>query len=107
MRGFGGGNNMMAQAQRMQSLLAGLQEKMAQTEFEGSAANGAVTVTITGDSTCRRVHIDPAVVDTDDLGMLEDLLTLAFNNAQKNAKDQYDAMVRKTIPLPPGMKLPF
>ncbi len=108
MRGFGGGmGGLMAQAQKMQAKLAEVQEEIAKMEFEGEAANGAVKVVVTGKHVCKSVKIDPSVVDTDDLEMLEDLLLLAINNANERAKTTSEEMMNKAVPLPAGMKLPF
>ena len=108
MRGFGGGmGGLMAQAQKMQAKLAKVQEEIAAMEMEGEAGNGAVKVVITGKHQCQRVTIDPNVVDVDDVEMLEDLVQLAFNNAQTRLAEESEARMRREVPLPPGMKLPF
>ncbi len=105
---FGGGmGGLMAQAQKMQAKLAEIQEEIAQMDFEGQAANGAVKVTVSGKNVCRGIKIDPSVVDTDDMEMLEDLLVVAFNDAQERAKSYSEERMSKAVPLPPGMKLPF
>jgi DNA-binding YbaB/EbfC family protein len=49
-------------------------------EFEGTAAGGAVKVTMTGDLEVTSVTIDPEAVDPDDITMTEDLLVVAFND---------------------------
>ena len=108
MRGFGGGmGGLMAQAQKMQAKLATVQEEIAAMEIEGEAGNGAVKVTISGKHECRRIKIDPAVVDADDVEMLEDLVQLALNNAEKRLEEVSQSRLRSEVPLPPGMKLPF
>ena len=109
MRGFGGGGmgGLMAQAQKMQAKLAKVQEEIAAMEIDGEAGNGAVKVTVSGKHECRRVHIDPAAVDPDDIELLEDLVQLAFNNAEQRLEEISQARIRQEVPLPPGMKLPF
>ena len=74
------------------------------------AGAGLVTVTLSGKGTLRKIHIDRSVVDADDVALLEDLVTAAFNDA----KTKMDAMVAEKmseitggLQLPPGMKLPF
>ena len=101
MGGMGGMGGLMAQAQKMQQKLAKVQEELKQTEFTGEAANGAVKVVITGGHECRSIKIDPKVVD------LEDLVMLAFNNAQQTCRTESEAAMNKAVPLPAGMKLPF
>ena len=85
--GFGGGNmqQLMKQAQAMQRKLQEAQEEIAETEVTGSAAGGMVEVTMTGDKTPVSVTIKPEAVDPDDIEMLEDLITAAFNDASSQA----------------------
>lgn len=108
MRGFGGNmGGLMAQAQKMQAKLAKVQEEIAKMEIDGESAGGAVKVTITGKHECRRVQIDPSVVDPEDIEMLEDLVMLAFNNARTTLEEVSQARIQKEVPLPAGMKMPF
>ena len=104
MGGMGGMGGLMAQAQKKR---AKGQEELKQTEFTGEAANGAVKVVITGGHECRSIKIDPKVVDPEDIEMLEDLVMLAFNNAQQTCRTESEAAMNKAVPLPAGMKLPF
>ena len=111
MRGFGGGmgnmGGLMAQAQKMQAKLAKVQEEIATMEIAGEAGSGAVKVRINGKHQCVRISIDPSAVSPDDVEMLEDLVQLAFNNAQNRLAEVSEERMRKEVPLPPGMKLPF
>ena len=103
MRGFGGGmGGLMAQAQKMQAKIAKVQEEVA-----GESGGGAVKVVITGKHECKSVVIDPSVVDPEDVEMLQDLIQLAFNSAQTRLSEISEERMRKEVPLPPGMKLPF
>ena len=103
--GFGGGNqmqNLMKQAQKMQ-------EEIAQLEVTGESGAGLVKITINGAHNCRRIEIDPSLIE-DDKEMLEDLIAAAFNDAVRRAEElQKEKMASVTagMPLPPGMKLPF
>jgi len=86
-------NAMMQQAQRMQEELLKAQEEAKQKTAEGAAGGGMVTVTITGGLEVRRVKIDPAAVDPKDVGMLEDLVAAAVNQAIAKAQElQAEAM---------------
>ena len=105
MRGFGGGmGGLMAQAQKMQAKIAKVQEEIAAMEVAGESGGGAV---ITGKHECKSVVIDPSVVDPEDVEMLQDLIQLAFNSAQTRLSEISEERMRKEVPLPPGMKLPF
>ena len=103
-------SQMMKQAQEMQAKMAEIQARLDEAEITGAAGAGLITVTLTGKGTVRKIHIDPTVVDADDLAVLEDLVTAAFNDA----KIKMDALVAEKmsevtggLQLPPGMKLPF
>jgi DNA-binding YbaB/EbfC family protein len=71
----------MAQLGQMQERLAKAQEEMESRVAVGTAGGGAVSVEITGAYRVKSLKIDPEVVDADDLGMLEDLVTAAVNEA--------------------------
>ncbi len=103
-------SQMMKQAQEMQAKMAEIQARLDEAEITGAAGAGLITVTLSGKGTVRRIHIDPTMVDADDVAVLEDLVTAAFNDA----KIKMDALVAEKmsevtggLQLPPGMKLPF
>ena len=85
--GFGGGNMqaLMQQAKRMQEEALKNKEELDNTVFEGSASGGMVKVEVDGKYDMVSVKIDPAVVDPDDIEMLEDLIVAAFNDAKSKA----------------------
>ena len=91
--GFGGGNQMqqlMKQAQKMQEQMQKAQEELEQTEVEGSAGGGAVTVVMDGKKVVSSITIKPEIVDPDDVEMLEDLIMAAYNDALREAEDLYN-----------------
>lgn len=80
--GAGGGlGDLLAQAQEAMSA----SQAAASAEVEGSAGGGVVRVRMTGAGEPRSVHIDPAVVDPDDIETLEDLVVAALRDAQAAA----------------------
>ena len=92
---------MMKQAQQMQERL---QKEMTALSVEGNAGGGMVTVRINGANQVQSIAIDPEVVSKEDVGMLQDLIVAAINDAQRKADE---AMAQKMGGmLPPGMKLP-
>jgi DNA-binding YbaB/EbfC family protein len=74
--------------QQMQARLAQLQEELAATVVEGTAGGGAVRVEVNGLRAVQRVKIDPAVLDPDDVELLEDMIVAAINEAMKRAEEQ-------------------
>ncbi|VDY33133.1 DNA-binding protein, YbaB/EbfC family [Morganella morganii] len=82
MFGKGGLGNLMKQAQQMQDKMQQMQEEIANTEVTGESGAGLVKVTINGAHNCRRVEIDPSLME-DDKEMLEDLIAAAFNDAAR------------------------
>lgn len=86
--GSGGAGNMqqmLKQAQKMQQDMAALQEDIEQREFTAVSGGGAVSVTVDGKHTVKEIKIKPEIVDPDDVEMLEDLITVAVNEAIANA----------------------
>jgi hypothetical protein len=55
--------------------------KMQETVVESSAGGGSVTVRMNGQKRVLRVAIDPEVVKSGDLEMLQDLIAAAVNAA--------------------------
>ena len=93
--------DVMKQAQQMQERL---QKEMTALTVEGNAGGGMVTVRVNGAKQVQSIAIDPEVVSKDDVGMLQDLIVAAINDAQRKADE---AMAQKMGGmLPPGMKLP-
>jgi len=101
--GKGGLGNLMKQAQQMQEKM----QKM--LEVTGESGAGLVKVTINGAHNCRRVEIDPSLLE-DDKEMLEDLVAAAFNDAARRIEETQKekmASVSAGMQLPPGFKMPF
>lgn len=80
-QGFGGGNNMMKQIQKVQEDMAAYQEELETREFTAASGGGAVHVVMTGNKMLKSVKLKPEVVDPEDLEMLEDLILAAVNEA--------------------------
>lgn len=91
-RGGGGGmgnmQQLMKQAQKMQADLQKAQEELKEVEVTGSAASGMVEVTMTCDNKLSSIAIKPEAVDPDDIEMLEDLITAAFNDAMDKVEKE-------------------
>jgi DNA-binding YbaB/EbfC family protein len=88
---LGGGplEGLLEQAQKMMAA----QAQAAEREVEGLAGGGMVRIVATGTGQVRRVTIDPAVVDPDDVAMLEDLVLAALHDVNTQLADvQREAM---------------
>ena len=72
---------MLKQAQKMQQDMAALQDDLEQREFTGTAGDDSVTVTVDGKHTVKSITVKPEIIDPEDAEMLEDLLTVAVNEA--------------------------
>ena len=88
---------MMKKVQEMQSRMEALQQEMANTEFSAAIGSGAVQVTVTGKGEMRAVKIDPSAVDAEDIGMLEDMICLAANNARAEADAAMAAKAKRFL----------
>jgi len=101
---------LMKQAQEMQTRMAEMQEKLAETEITGAAGAGMVTVTVSGKGEVRKIKIDPGLATGEDIEVLEDLLVAAMNDARARAEQLAAEEMKKItggLNLPPGMQLPF
>ncbi|KUK11284.1 MAG: Nucleoid-associated protein [Clostridia bacterium 41_269] len=88
-------NKMMKQVQKMQASLAKLQEELEEKVVEASSGGGAVKVKVNGKQEVLELKIDPEAVDPDDIGMLEDLVLAAVNEALKKAQEMVNEEMGK------------
>ena len=91
---------MMKQAQQMQERL---QQQMADARVEGHAGGGMVTVVMNGAKQVQSITLDPEVVSKDDVGMLQDLIVAALNDAHRKADDE---MQKNMGGLMGGLRIP-
>ncbi|MCA9863392.1 MAG: YbaB/EbfC family nucleoid-associated protein [Thermomicrobiales bacterium] len=97
-----GGVN-MKMIQQMQRRLESIQTELAETIVEGSAGGGVVRAQVTGAREFRGIAIDPSAVDPDDVEVLEDLITVAIQDAMARATTMAE---EKMGALTGGMKIP-
>ena len=101
---------MLKQAQEMQSRMAELQERLNEQELEGVSGGGMVKVIMNGKGEVRRVKIDPALADPNDIEVLEDLIVAAATDAKAKVEVCTQEEMQKIaggLNLPAGLKLPF
>ena len=77
--------NMMQRIQKMQEDMAVLQEDLENREYSAVSGGGAVSVTVDGKHLIKSLKINPDIIDPEDPEMLEDLITVAVNEAIETA----------------------
>lgn len=88
--GGGGGGNMqqlLRQAQKMQEDMEKAQEELEQQKIEASSGGGMVVCTVTGKGEVLSIKINPAIVDPEDVELLEDTVTAAVKEALRIANE--------------------
>ena len=73
--------NLMGQMQKMQEQMATQQEELANETVSVTAGGGAITIVITGHQRVESIEIQPELVDSDEIEMLQDMLVAAVNAA--------------------------
>ena len=82
-----GFSKMKKQAKQFQDQLAKTQEDMQKLEVMGTAGNGLVEITISGEKEAKKISIKPECVDPEDVEGLQDLIIVAFNDAVKKVEE--------------------
>ncbi len=104
---MGGGmpnmNQLMKQAQKMQSDMQKVQEELSTKEYEITAGGGAISVKVNGQKQLVSVSLKEEIIDPDDKEMLEDLIVAAVNEALKKADDEAASQMKS---ITGGMGLP-
>jgi DNA-binding YbaB/EbfC family protein len=97
--------DLMRQAQEMRARLQRLQEELGEKTVEGSSGGGMVVATVNGRQELVSVRIEKEVVSPDDVGMLQDLVRAAVNDALSRSREMATAEMAKLTGgiLPPGM----
>ena len=106
MGNMGNMSGMMKKVQKLQTEMQKMQEELKKRTIEVSAGGGAVKVVMNGEKQVQGLTIDPAAVDPEDVEMLLDLISAAFNEALKKVDDMMASEMGKLtggLGLPPGM----
>jgi DNA-binding YbaB/EbfC family protein len=93
----------MKAIQQMQRRLEKIQEELAQTDVQGTAGGGVVTVVVNGQKEFKSIKIDPSAVDPDDVELLEELISAAISDAMGKASTLFDDRMGA---LTGGLKIP-
>lgn len=91
------------EARALQEQFAQMKQQMDAQEVMGTAPNGLVTITLTGDHSMKSIKIKPECVDKDDVDGLQDLIKAAYQDALKKLESQG----MKGMEGLKGLNLPF
>ncbi len=90
---------MLKQAQKLQKDMLETQEKINSTEFTGKSS--IVTVKMNGKKELLDIKIDIDKIEADDVELLQDMITVAFNDCMKQIdKETNDKMGAYTKGMP-------
>lgn len=95
--------NILKQAQAMQAQMAKVQEQASAKTVTGTAGGGSVTVTANGALQLLSIVIDPEVVKSGDVEMVQDLVMAASNDALQKAREM---MANEMKAVTGGMNVP-
>lgn len=82
----GGLGNIVRQAQKMQAQMQKIQEELANKAVEACSGGGMVKAVVNGRQELLSITIEPQVVNTSDIEMLQDLVVAAVNEAIKKSQ---------------------
>jgi DNA-binding YbaB/EbfC family protein len=94
---------LMAQMRKMQQEMTKAQDELANTVVTGTAAGESVKVEMTCDHRVKSVKLAKDAVDPDDVETLEDLVTVALNDALKKVEETAQGRMGR---LTGGMRIP-
>jgi hypothetical protein len=86
---------LLEKAREAQQRLQALQQDLARRRVEGSAGGGMVRAVASGELRILELHIEPALLETGDLAMLQDLTAAAVNAALTSAQRMIQEEMQK------------
>ena len=95
MKGLGNITQLMKQAKDMQARMAQIQEELEKRQYEASSGGGMVVATVNGRQELLALRIEREVVNPEDIGMLQDLIISAVNQALRNSRESAMAEMSK------------
>ena len=84
-----------------------LQEKLQQTVIEASAGGGSVTIKMNGKKEVLAVKLDPEIVKSGDIEMLQDLVVAAVNEGNRKVDETLQSNLGGMLGGMFGGGLPF
>ena len=95
--------DMMKQAQQLQNKLARIQEEAGNKTVEATAGGNMVNAVVNGRLELISLRIDPTVVESGDVEMLQDLVLAAVNEGIRKAQKM---MAEEMSKITGGLKIP-
>lgn len=94
--------NMMKQAQNIQKKLMSAQEELANMDITAESGNGSVSVICDGKGVFKSIKLsaeainpeNPSSVSSDDIEMLEDLISSAMKTATEKSKVEMESKMK-------------
>jgi DNA-binding YbaB/EbfC family protein len=96
-------------AETIQQQMTEMQGKLDGIEVEGAAGGGLVKIRCSAKGRVLGVSIDDSLMQPSEKGIVEDLITAAFNDARAKAdaiSGEEMGKMQSGMGLPPGFKLP-
>ena len=96
-------------AATVQAQMQEAQAKLDSVEVEGVSGGGLVRILASAKGRIKSISIDDSLMNPDDKGILEDLVTAAFNDARDRAdrvSNEQMKDMQSSMGLPPGFNLP-
>ncbi len=88
-------NNLLKQAQQMQQKITTLQKELEARELDISSGGGMIKIKVNGKQEILEITIDKECVDPTDVGMLEELVKTAVNQAVRESQDMVSSAMSK------------
>ena len=102
---------MMQKAKTLQDDFASMKAELTEMRFTAESGSGAVRAEVNGNGMVMGITIGTDIIGMQtagDVAILEDLIQLAVNDAQKQATSEKEKLTRELtdgLPLPPGFNL--
>lgn len=96
-------NELVRQAGLMQNKIANLQKEMANRTVEATSGGGMVKVIANCKQDIKSIEIDPKVIESGDIEMMQDLILTAVNEAIRISRN---TMEKEISVITGGMQLP-
>lgn len=93
--GMGGMQQMLKQANQMQSRMKKIQDDLKQKTYSGKSAGKAINVLVSGDYLIKEITIEDDFFKEADKDSLQDLISIAVNQAISEAKKDSETQMNQ------------